>query len=96
MHRASRTPIDQPAQDTSAHTAHTTDDAGGQSYVEQIKRANREVFTLYELARVFSSSLNLNETLSLFAKKVGDFVPYDTCAIFLSMKLRRRALRRPM
>jgi diguanylate cyclase (GGDEF)-like protein/putative nucleotidyltransferase with HDIG domain len=73
---------DQPAQDAS-NRAHTTDDAGGQSYVEQIKRANREVFTLYELARVFSSSLNLNETLSLFAKKVGDFVPYDTCAIYL-------------
>jgi diguanylate cyclase (GGDEF)-like protein/putative nucleotidyltransferase with HDIG domain len=62
---------------------HITDESGAQSYVEQIKRANREVFTLYELARVFSSSLNLNETLSLFAKKIGEFVPYDTCAIFL-------------
>lgn len=62
---------------------HITDESGAQSYVEQIKRANREVFTLYELARVFSSSLNLNETLSLFAKKVSEFVPYDTCAIFL-------------
>lgn len=64
-------------------TPHITDESGAQSYVEQIKRANREVFTLYELARVFSSSLNLNETLSLFAKKIGEFVPYDTCAIFL-------------
>jgi len=62
---------------------HITDESGGQSYVEQIKRANREVFTLYELARVFSSSLNLNETLSLFAKKIEEFVPYDTCVIFL-------------
>lgn len=62
---------------------HITDESGAQSYVEQIKRANREVFTLYELARVFSSSLNLNETLSLFAKKIGEFVPFDTCAIFL-------------
>ena len=53
------------------------------SYVEQIKRANREVFTLYELARVFSSSLNLHETLSLFTKKIGEFVPFDTCAIYL-------------
>ena len=40
------------------------------SYVEQIKRANQEVFTLYELARVFSSSLSLEETLSLFVKKI--------------------------
>lgn len=54
-----------------------------QSYVEQIKRANREVFTLYELARVFSSSLNLHETLSLFTRKIAEFVPFDTCAIYL-------------
>lgn len=66
-----------------AEIVHITDDAGNQSYVEQIKRANREVFTLYELARVFSASLNLDETLSLFARKVGDFVPYHTCAIYL-------------
>lgn len=54
-----------------------------QSYVEQIKRANREVFTLYELARIFSSSLNLHDTLSLFTKKISEFVPFDTCAIYL-------------
>ena len=58
-------------------------DDSEQSYVEQIKRANREVFTLYELAKVFSSSLNLQETLALFSEKIGQFVPYDTCAIYL-------------
>ncbi len=52
-------------------------------YVEQIKRANREVFTLYELARVFSSSLSLEQTLSLFVKKIGELVPMDTCIIYL-------------
>ncbi len=55
-----------------------------QSYVEQIKRANREVFSLYELARVFSSSLNIQQTLSLFVEKVGEFVPFDTCIVYLS------------
>ena len=54
------------------------------SYVEQIKRANREVFTLYELARIFGSSLNLEETFSLFAEKIGGLVPYDTCVIYIS------------
>lgn len=53
------------------------------SYVEQIKLANREVFTLYELARVFSSSLSLEETLSLFVKKVTELVPFDTCVVYL-------------
>jgi diguanylate cyclase (GGDEF)-like protein/putative nucleotidyltransferase with HDIG domain len=54
-----------------------------QSYVEQIKRANREVFTLYELAREFSSSVNLHETLGLFTKKIAEFVPFDTCTVYL-------------
>lgn len=59
------------------------EEEGNQNYVEQIKRANREVFTLYELARVFSSSLNLRETLSLFVEKIGELVPFDSCVIFL-------------
>jgi diguanylate cyclase (GGDEF)-like protein/putative nucleotidyltransferase with HDIG domain len=54
-----------------------------ESYVEQIKRANHEVFTLYELARVFSSSLNLHETVSLFVEKIGELVPFHTCAVYL-------------
>ena len=59
------------------------DEDADQSYVEQIKRANREVYTLYELARVFSSSLNLRETLSLFVEKIGELVPFDSCAVYL-------------
>jgi diguanylate cyclase (GGDEF)-like protein/putative nucleotidyltransferase with HDIG domain len=53
------------------------------NYVEQIKLANREVFSLYELAREFSSSEDLQETLGLFANKIGEFVPFDTCALYL-------------
>lgn len=53
------------------------------NYVEQIKRANHEVFTLFSLAREFSGSLNLLETLTLFTKKIAEFVPYDTCIVFL-------------
>lgn len=54
-----------------------------QGYVAQIKRANREVFALYELARVFSSALNLQDTLSLFVKKISEMVPFDTCIVYL-------------
>ncbi len=53
------------------------------SYVEQIKRANREVFTLYSLARDFSSALDLDEILSLFSEKIRDLVPFDTSVIYL-------------
>ena len=56
---------------------------GNASFVEQIKRANREVFTLYSLAREFSAALNLDETLNLFAAKISHFVPYDCCVIYL-------------
>jgi diguanylate cyclase (GGDEF)-like protein/putative nucleotidyltransferase with HDIG domain len=52
-------------------------------FVEQIKSANREVFSLYELAREFSSSADQHETLELFSAKVGEFVPFDTCVVYL-------------
>ncbi|MBK7392192.1 MAG: diguanylate cyclase [Chloracidobacterium sp.] len=54
-----------------------------QHFAEQIKLANREVFNLYELAREFSGSVTLFQTLQMFAKKVGEFVPYDTCILYL-------------
>jgi diguanylate cyclase (GGDEF)-like protein/putative nucleotidyltransferase with HDIG domain len=60
---------------------HGRDEKGG--YVEQIKRANREVFTLFELARVFGTSLNIDDTLSLFVKKVSELLPLDTCVVYL-------------
>ena len=63
-----------------------------QNYVEQIKLANREVFSLYELAREFSSSASLSETLAMFAKKVAEFVPFDTCALYLLDETKRSAL----
>ncbi len=54
-----------------------------QHFAEQIKLANREVFNLYELAREFSGSVTLQQTLEMFTKKVGEFVPYDTCILYL-------------
>ena len=62
------------------------------NYVEQIKLANREVFSLYELAREFSSSVSLSDILEMFAKKIGEFVPFDTCVVYLIDGDRRIAL----
>lgn len=70
-------------QENSAEIPNGFEDDSDRSYVEQIKRANREVYTLYELARVFSSSLNLHDTFSLFVKKIGELVPFHTCVIYL-------------
>ncbi|MEP6923147.1 MAG: diguanylate cyclase [Pyrinomonadaceae bacterium] len=52
-------------------------------YLEQIRRTNREVFALYELARVSSSSLDLRELLLFLGKKVQELVPCETCVIYL-------------
>ncbi|MBK9153356.1 MAG: diguanylate cyclase [Chloracidobacterium sp.] len=56
---------------------------GGTTYVEQIKRANQEVFSLYEMARDFGTVLDPDEALALLTKKVGQFVPFETCLVFL-------------
>ncbi len=60
-------------------------------YVEQIKLANREVISLYELAREFSSSLNLDDALGMFARKLGEMIPFDTCAVYLLDGPKRQA-----
>jgi diguanylate cyclase (GGDEF)-like protein/putative nucleotidyltransferase with HDIG domain len=62
-----------------------------QSFVEQIKLANKEVFTLFELAREFGSSENLTDMLSLFTSKLKELVPFDTVVIYLLDATRRYA-----
>jgi diguanylate cyclase (GGDEF)-like protein/putative nucleotidyltransferase with HDIG domain len=75
--------LDYESNDTKDSRRLVLDDGNSSNYVEQIKRANREVFTLYSLAREFSSSIDLDETLMLFADKIKEFVPYDSIAICL-------------
>jgi diguanylate cyclase (GGDEF)-like protein/putative nucleotidyltransferase with HDIG domain len=53
------------------------------NYVEQIKRANREVFALYSLARDFSSEIDLGEILPLFIQKIRELIPFDTSVVYL-------------
>jgi diguanylate cyclase (GGDEF)-like protein/putative nucleotidyltransferase with HDIG domain len=71
-----------------------TEEAGSveaEDYIEQIKLANKEVFTLYELAREFGSSANLDEMLALFSNHVRRLVPFDTCVIYLLDSSKRSA-----
>ena len=79
--------------DSKPNLLHITGDGSGEmNYVQQIKSANREVFTLYELARVFGSVVKIGEIYSLFTKKIRELVPYDTCVIYLSDELRDEAV----
>ena len=55
------------------------------SYVayDQIKKAHREVYALYEIARTFGTSLNVEHTLEILVDKVGHVVPFDTCVVYI-------------
>lgn len=57
-------------------------------YLNQIKNAHREVYALYEIARTFGSSLDLEETVSVLVNKVGHVVPFDLCAVYLYDELK--------
>jgi diguanylate cyclase (GGDEF)-like protein/putative nucleotidyltransferase with HDIG domain len=55
------------------------------SYIayDVIKQANREVYAMYEIARMFGTSLKVEQTLGILADKVGHIVPFDTCAVYV-------------
>jgi diguanylate cyclase (GGDEF)-like protein len=67
---------------TESNFASTLERSAG-NYVEQIKLANKEVVTLFELAREFGACESLEEMLSLFTIKIRELVPFDTCAVYL-------------
>jgi diguanylate cyclase (GGDEF)-like protein/putative nucleotidyltransferase with HDIG domain len=50
---------------------------------DQIRNAHREVYALYEIARTFGSSLEVENTLSVLVDKVAHIVPFDTCVVYL-------------
>lgn len=55
---------------------------------DEIRNAHREVYALYEIARKFSSSLEVENTLSVLVDRVGQLVPFDTCAFYLYDELK--------
>jgi diguanylate cyclase (GGDEF)-like protein len=68
-----------PAED---QTAQTRENRSFGAY-DKIRNAHREVYALYEIARTFGSSLELDNTLSVLVDKVGHIVPFDTCVVYL-------------
>src|SRR5712692_6854354 len=55
---------------------------------DQIRNAHREVYALYEIARTFGSSIEIESTLSVLVDKVGHIVPFDTCVVYLYDELK--------
>src|ERR1043165_8149215 len=50
--------------------------------------ARRDVYALYEIARTFGSSLDMEDTLSILVNKVGHIVPFDTCVVYIYDELK--------
>src|SRR5437016_3035965 len=63
---------------------------------DQIRNAHREVYALYEIARTFGSSLDVEETLSVLVDKIGHIVPFRSEARGLVDQIHMGAPRSPM
>lgn len=57
--------------------------ATGPLVYEHIRSAHREVITLYEIAQIIGTSLNLRDTFAVFSSRLEDIVSYTTCALYL-------------
>ncbi len=87
------TSCDKEARKTSPIFALTTAPLGAPrpAYLEQIKDAHREVYALYDTARTFSSSLLIGDIAAALVNKVGQIIPFDTCAVYLYDERKNRA-----
>lgn len=56
-----------------------------------ISEANREAYTLYEIARAFGSSLQVDDITSRLISKIGSILPFDTCVVYLYDEFMARA-----
>ncbi len=49
----------------------------------EIASTHTEIQALHEISDALSKSLKVSETLSLLSDKIGNFVPYTSCAVYL-------------
>ncbi|HET6862147.1 MAG TPA: diguanylate cyclase [Pyrinomonadaceae bacterium] len=59
-----------------------TRESGAFMAYDQIKKAHREVYSLYEIARTFGTSLSVEHTLDILVDKIGHIVPFDSCVVY--------------
>ena len=72
---------DEPLRLTEVDMTQTMERGAYMAY-DQIKNAHREVSALYEIARTFGTSLDVEHTLEILVDKVGHVVPFDTCIVY--------------
>src|SRR4030095_10080701 len=71
-----------------------TRERGSYMAYDQIKKAHREVYSLYEIARPFGTSLDVEHTLQSLVDKVGHVVPFDTCIVYVYDEVTNQATTR--
>ncbi|HEV8203100.1 MAG TPA: diguanylate cyclase [Pyrinomonadaceae bacterium] len=76
------TPSTEPPIQLSEVDMTQTRERGSYIAYDQIKKAHREVYALYEIARTFGTSLDVEHTLEILVDKVGHVVPFDTCVVY--------------
>lgn len=81
QHTGQSTPVDEPLHLSEVDLTQTRERGSYMAY-DQIKKAHREVYALYEIARTFGTSLNVEHTLEILVDKVGHVVPFDTCMVY--------------
>lgn len=81
QHQATTTSNEPPLQLSDIDMIQTRERGSFIAY-DQIKKAHREVYALYEIARTFGTSLNVEHTLEILVDKVAHVVPFDTCVVY--------------
>jgi diguanylate cyclase (GGDEF)-like protein/putative nucleotidyltransferase with HDIG domain len=81
QHQSSNNSTEPPIQLSEIDMAQTRERGSYIAY-DEIKKAHREVYALYEIARTFGTSLDVEHTLEIIVDKVGHVVPFDTCVVY--------------
>jgi diguanylate cyclase (GGDEF)-like protein len=71
-----------PAQDEHESEGLEPPDTGSKVF-ERIRSAHREVITLYDIAQIIGTSLDLRDTFAVFSSRLEDIVQYTTCVLYL-------------
>ena len=58
-------------------------DDRGTTVFDDIARAHREIYGLYEIAQTMGTSLGVSDSTGLIASKLSNLVPFTSCALFL-------------
>src|SRR5258705_5512838 len=93
QHQSARNPAGDLIKLSEVDLAQTRERGAYMAY-DQIKNAHSEVYALYEIARTFGTSLDVEHTLEILVDKVGHVVPFDTCIVYFYDEIKRHATAR--